>query len=120
MKDLYQILQTKEADLARVRNEIESLRIVNPLLSNESNWKDAYECLRFKEEELAHVRREVESLQIVAPLLSDEVPFDESSETVSSAEGVPPMVSEATGTDGPFYAMSAPRGKFWRILKRKT
>ena len=68
----------------------------------------------------AHVRHEVGSLQIVAPLLSDGVPFDDSTETASSAVGVPPMVSEATGTDGPFSPMSAPRGKLWRILKRKT
>lgn len=35
MKDAYEVLQQKEADLARVRNEIESLRIVSSLLSDE-------------------------------------------------------------------------------------
>jgi hypothetical protein len=120
MKDVYQVLQAKEAEIARVRNEVESLRTVSLLLSNESKWKDAHECLRLKEEELADVRREVESLQIVAPLLSDDVPFDDPTETVSSPERQPPMASEATGTDGPFSGTSAPSGKLWRILKRKA
>jgi hypothetical protein len=32
MKDAYEVLQQKEADLARVRKETESLRLVAPLL----------------------------------------------------------------------------------------
>jgi hypothetical protein len=82
--------------------------------------KEAYAVLHQKEGELAGVRREIEGLQIVAPLLSDEVPSDDSTEPASSSEGLPSMVLEATGTDGPFSAMSAPRGKLWKILKRKT
>jgi hypothetical protein len=35
MKDAYEVLQQKEADLARVRDEIESLRIVSSLLSDD-------------------------------------------------------------------------------------
>jgi hypothetical protein len=35
MKNAYEVLQQKEADLARVRREIESLWIVAPLLSDE-------------------------------------------------------------------------------------
>jgi hypothetical protein len=35
MKNAYEVLQQKEADLARVRHEIESLWIVAPLLSDE-------------------------------------------------------------------------------------
>jgi hypothetical protein len=35
MKDPCEVLQQKEADLARVRNEIGSLRLVAPLLSDE-------------------------------------------------------------------------------------
>jgi hypothetical protein len=35
MKNAYEVLQQKETDLARVRHEIESLRIVAPLLSDE-------------------------------------------------------------------------------------
>ena len=102
MKDIYQVLQAKEADIAHVRKEIENLRIVSLLFSNESSWKDAYECLHSKEEELALVRHEVESLQIVAPLLADEVPTDEESQPASSMEELQSTVSEATGTDGPF------------------
>ena len=35
MRDAYQLLEEKEADLARVRHEIESLRIVSPLLTDD-------------------------------------------------------------------------------------
>jgi hypothetical protein len=35
MKDAYEVLQQKEADLARVRHEIESLQIVSSLLSDD-------------------------------------------------------------------------------------
>ena len=35
MKNAYEVLQQKETDLARVRHEIESLRIVASLLSDE-------------------------------------------------------------------------------------
>ena len=35
MKNVYEVLQQKEKDLARVRHEIESLRIVASLLSEE-------------------------------------------------------------------------------------
>jgi hypothetical protein len=39
MKDAYKVLQQKEADLARVRHEIESLLIVTSLLSDDPNKK---------------------------------------------------------------------------------
>jgi len=35
MKDAYEVLKQKETDLARVRHEIESLQIVDSLLSDE-------------------------------------------------------------------------------------
>jgi hypothetical protein len=35
MKDLYQVLRQKELDLERIRQEIEALRVVTPLLSDE-------------------------------------------------------------------------------------
>jgi hypothetical protein len=41
MKDAYEILEQKEADLARVRQEIESLRIVAPLLVDDLNSNDS-------------------------------------------------------------------------------
>jgi len=36
MKNAYEVLEQKETDLARVLHEIESLRIVAPLLSDET------------------------------------------------------------------------------------
>jgi len=35
MKDAYDVLKQKEFDLARVRHEVESLRIVGPLLADD-------------------------------------------------------------------------------------
>jgi len=35
MKDAYDVLKQKEFDLARVRHEVESLRIVGPLLGDD-------------------------------------------------------------------------------------
>ena len=41
MKDAYQVLKQKEAELSRVRQEIESLRIVAPLLVDDLNSNDS-------------------------------------------------------------------------------
>jgi hypothetical protein len=122
MKDIYQTLQQKEADVASHRREIESLHIVGPLLESDGlPLKDVYAVLQEKEAELARIRHEVESLHIVAPLLSDELPSDDLTGPASTAEGLPSMLSEATGTDGPLFSLSAaPRGKFWKLLKRKA
>ena len=40
MRDLYQVLRQKELDLERTRQEIEALRSVIPLLSEESDRGD--------------------------------------------------------------------------------
>jgi hypothetical protein len=40
MKSAYEVLEQKETDLARVRHEIESLRIVAPLLSDELPFEE--------------------------------------------------------------------------------
>lgn len=37
MKDLYQILREKELDIERVRKEIEALRFVTPMLSEDGD-----------------------------------------------------------------------------------
>lgn len=37
MKDAYEVLRQKEADVARLRNEIASLQIVAPLLGDDSH-----------------------------------------------------------------------------------
>ena len=124
MKEIYDILQQKEGDLAHVRKEIEGLRIVGPLLSNESPPKDAFELLQQKEACVTRVRREIESLHIVAPLLSGDYDSDElTSKAATSAEETSEGIhgSVATGTDGMFSAFSAnSRPKLWRILKGKA
>jgi hypothetical protein len=122
MKGIHDVSQRKEAELAHVRKEVESLQIVAPLLSNDP-LRNAYEVLQQKETDLAFVRKEVESLQIVASLLSDELPSDEltrkpassAPETLDPSEG-----SEATGTDDLFPSLKTiPRPRFWEILKGK-
>jgi hypothetical protein len=40
MKDAYEVLQQKEADLARVHREIESLRLVASLLSEDETSEE--------------------------------------------------------------------------------
>ena len=124
MREIYELLQQKEADLAHVRNEIEGLRIVEWLLSNESPPKDAFELLQQKEACVTRVRREIESLHIVAPLLSGDYDSDElTSKAATSAEETSEGIhgSVATGTDGMFSAFSAnSRPKLWRILKGKA
>jgi hypothetical protein len=123
MKGIHEVSHQKAAELAQVRNEVESLQIVAPLLSNDP-LRNAYEVLQQKESDLARVRKEVESLQVVATLLSDELPSDELTrkpassalETMDSSND-----AEATGTDDLFPSMKAsPRPRFWEILKRKT
>jgi hypothetical protein len=120
MKECHEVLQQKETEVAHVRLEIESLKIVASLL-DELPLKNPYEVLPRKEAELARVRHEIESLKIVAPLLSEESASDKlTKKPPGSAEKTldPGHSSEATGTDELFSSlMPAPRAGFWKILK---
>jgi hypothetical protein len=126
MKDVYEVLQQKEAEVAGVRHEIQSLKLVSSLLlSEEFALNDVRELLRQKEADVDRVRNEIENLKIVGPLLSDEPPSDELPETnVHSAVEEARAIDErstATGTDGLFSAVIAnPRPTLWSLLKRKT
>lgn len=42
MKDAYEVLYQKEADLVRVRQEVESLRVAAALLADESHTDDSH------------------------------------------------------------------------------
>lgn len=124
MKGIHEVWQEKEAELARVRKEVEGLRLVAPLLSSDP-LRNACEVLRQKETDLAWVRKEIESLQLVAPLLSDELSSDDelTRKPASSARETPDRRnrSHATGTDDLFPSLKAsPRTRFWEILKGKT
>ena len=124
MKGIHEVWQEKEAELARVRKEVEGLRLVAPLLSNDP-LRNACEVLRQKETDLAWVRKEIESLQLVAPLLSDELSSDDelTRKPASSARETPGggNRAHATGTDDLFPSLKAsPRTRFWEILKGKT
>jgi hypothetical protein len=125
MKEVFKVLRQKEADVANVRHQIQSLKLVSSLLSDQSALKDPGELLRQKEADIARVRHEIENLKIVAPLLSEESASDELPETrVDSAADEAEdndNRSKATGTDGLFSSVTAkPRPAFWKVLKRKT
>jgi hypothetical protein len=125
MKDVYEVLQQKEAAVAIVHHEIQSLKLVSSLFSDELAVTDARDLLRQKEADVARVRHEIESLKTAAPLLSEEAAFDELTKTpadsvAEEARGGDDR-SEATGTDGLFASVTAnPRPAFWKLLKRKT
>jgi hypothetical protein len=90
MKDAYEALKQKEADLSRVRHELESLRIVASLLVDDSNLVDSN---------------------------SDESDEPDLVSTEQSDNFHPDL--EPTGTDGLFSSMiAAPRSSLWKILKR--
>jgi len=124
MKDVYEVLQQKEADAAHVRHEIESLKIVSSLLPDELPLKDARELLQQKEADVARVCHELESLKIVAPLLSEELASDELTKKRAASAADEARASghrsEATGTDGLFSSVVAnPRPTLWNLLRRK-
>ena len=125
MKDVYEVLQQKQAAVANVRHEIQSLKLVSSLLSDKLALTDAGELLRQKEADVARIRHEIENLKIVAPLLSEESASDELTKTRASSAAEDARDSDdhskATGTDGLFASVIAnPRPAFWKILKRKT
>ena len=125
MKDVYEVLRKKEAAVADVRHEIQSLKFVSSLLSEELALKDAGELLRQKEADVARVRHEIDSLKIVGPLLSEKLASDEPPKMSagSAAENAwdSDDRSKATGTNGLFSSVNAnPRPAFWKLLKRKT
>lgn len=92
MKDAYELLHQKEVELAKVRREIASLRIVAPLLSVDSPAENSQ-------------RADKKNLEADEKSLEDE-------KAEARAE------SEGTGTDGfsTFAAVSRPR--IWNVLKR--
>jgi hypothetical protein len=90
MKDVYEVLQQKEAELARVRREIEGLQIVAPLLSDEL----PSDVLTKKRASSAE-----ETL--------DRGPGSEATGTDGLFSSFSPVIA-------------SPRPTFWKILKRKT
>ena len=88
MKDAYELLQQKEAELARVRKEIESLNIVAPLLSDDRSSDDP-------------------------ALTPDESPASSLSETISRLSD-----SAATNVDNLFSSSETSRSGLWGSLKR--
>lgn len=88
MKDAYDVLQQKEAELARVRKEIDSLNIVARLLSNEGISDNAVP----------------KSSEATTSSLSD---------TISRLSD-----SASTNVDSLFSSIEDSRSSFWNSLKR--
>ena len=125
MKDVYEVLQQKEVEVASVRHEIQSLKLVSSLLSDDFPVTDARELLRQKEADVARVRYEIENLRIAAPLLSEAFALDELPKTLTDSPTEEDRDidyrAKATGTDGLFSSVIAdPRPTLWKLLKRKT
>ena len=57
MKDAYDVLKQKEADLARVRHQVESLRIVAPLLVDDSDFDQSEKAHSMSTDELLNIVR---------------------------------------------------------------
>lgn len=94
MKNANEVLRQKEADLTRLRHEIESLKIVAALLADgDSNVEDVSST-------------------------SDEP----EGEPVTNAEAVTTtdIDDAATGTHGLFSSLSDRRPKRWNVLKRNS
>jgi hypothetical protein len=91
MKDAYEVLSQKEADLVRVHQEIESLKVVASLLAEELTSDNPVQSLG-----------------------------EENKKPSSSAEMAPSSRPnlEATGTLGAFSVGRRP--KFWNPLRRRS
>lgn len=61
MKDAYQVLHQKEAELAQVRREIASLRIVAPLLTADSHAENPQRGEKTSEDDTGETRAESEA-----------------------------------------------------------
>ena len=97
MKDAYEVLYRKEADLVRVRQEIESLTVVASLLAEDGDEGQG---------------------------ASDQAD-DESTKKPSGFEGqafLPLPEPQATGTDGQsdIAAIWQPKKSFWNVLTGKS
>ena len=92
MKNVNDLLRQKEADLVRVRHELDSLKIVADLLADDNSSPEDLD------------------------LTSDE---PRGKLSTSAEEGIHASV-EATGTDGLFSSFSHQGPRRWSILKRHS
>jgi hypothetical protein len=60
MKDAYEALKQKEADLSRVRHEVESLRIVASLLADDLNFDQSDKSYLFSAEKTDNLHSDLE------------------------------------------------------------
>lgn len=95
MKNAYEVLNEREAELARIRKEIESLNIVARLLADDDAGTDSDEL--------------------------DQRSEDSNSSSLSLKETISRLSdAAATSAETLFSSAAASRPKFWSALKRAT
>lgn len=92
MKNAYEVLSEREAELARLRKEIESLNIVARLLADD-------------DDERSESGRSADSNKVSSPL----------SETISRLSD-----TAASNAENMFSSAQGSRQGFWSVLKRAT
>lgn len=105
MKNPYEVLQQKEDDLARVRHEIDSLKMAISLLAQDSADQQP-STEQSRTDEHFSIQQTPSSDEEVRPPLEDE-------------ETDPPLEARPTGTDGLFSSIGGSRSKVWKIFRRE-
>ena len=111
MKNPYEVLQQKEADVARVRHEIESLRIAVSLLGEGSadQQLDAEQQASTEQphtDGISSTDQNAGSGEEVRPPLEEE-------------ETDLPLDARPTGTDCLFSSVGGSRSRVWKIFRRE-
>jgi hypothetical protein len=104
MKNAYQVLTQKEAEMARIRQEIESLKVVAPLLADEGASSGPSDT---------PLPNDLGQSADALPQSSDGP--DRKPPAASETEVPTDSDSEATGTEGPLT--TGRRRGFWSALK---
>lgn len=104
MKNPYEVLQQKEADLVRVRHEIDSLKMAIALLAQDPPG----------EQPNAEQSRTDGHSSIAIPSSDEEVRAP-----VEGEETDLPLEVRPTGTDGLFSSISSSSSRVWKIFRRE-
>ena len=104
MKNPYEVLNQKEVDLARVRHEIDSLKMAISLLAQDPTDQQAT----------------AEQSRTDERLITDEDPnSDEEVRPPLEEETDLPLEEKPTGTDGLFSSIGGSGSRVWKIFRRE-
>jgi hypothetical protein len=105
MKNPYEVLNQKEVDLARVRREIDSLKMAISLLAQDPTDQQPTAEQSRTDEHLT-TDHDPNSDEEVRPPLEDE-------------ETDLPLEARPTGTDGLFSSIGGSHSRVWKIFRRE-